>query len=104
MTSEPAGAHPWPTSFFGLGIGDHGADREHLEDDVPWRYEVATPLTVTNSQIEISTRPGLGIEFDPEVALAHPAERNLAPPSDSLVERTYVQPRPRRSRLYRPRD
>jgi hypothetical protein len=32
------------------------------------------------------------------------AARNLAPPSDALVERTYVQPRPRRSRLYRPRD
>jgi galactonate dehydratase len=77
---------------------------EHLEDDVPWRYEMATPLKVTNSQIEIPTRPGLGIEFNPEVALAHPAERNLAPPSDALVERTYVQPRPRRSRLYRPRD
>jgi galactonate dehydratase len=77
---------------------------EHLEDDVPWRYDVATPLKITNSQIEIPTGPGLGIEFDPEVALAHPAERNLAPPSDALVERTYVQPRPRRSRLYRPRD
>jgi galactonate dehydratase len=77
---------------------------EHLEDDVPWRYDVATPLKITNSQMEIPTKPGLGIAFDPEVALAHPAERNLAPPSDALVERTYVQPRPRRSRLYRPRD
>jgi len=77
---------------------------EHLEDDVPWRYDVATPLKVTNSQIEIPTKPGLGIEFDPEVALAHPAERNLSPPSDALVDRTYVQPRPRRSRLFRPRN
>ena len=77
---------------------------EHLEDDVPWRYEIATPLKITNSQIEVPTGPGLGIEFYPEVALAHPSDRNLAPPSDSLVERTYVEPRPRRSRLYRTRE
>ena len=69
-----------------------------------WRYDVATPLKVANSKIETPTKPGLGIEFNPEVALAHPAERNLAPPSDALVERTYVQPHPRRSLLYRPRD
>ena len=55
---------------------------EHLADDVPWRYDIATPLPVTNGQIEVPTKPGLGIEFHPEVALAHPAERNLAPPSD----------------------
>jgi galactonate dehydratase len=77
---------------------------EHLEDDVPWRYDLATPLSITNGQMEVPTKPGLGIDFDPEVALAHPAERNLAPPSDALVERTYVEPRPRRSRLFRPRD
>jgi galactonate dehydratase len=77
---------------------------EHLEDDVPWRYDVCTPLTITNGQIDVPTKPGLGIEFNPEVALAHPAERNLAPPSDALVERSYVQPRPRRTRLFRPQD
>ncbi|MCC6174375.1 MAG: mandelate racemase/muconate lactonizing enzyme family protein [Chloroflexi bacterium] len=77
---------------------------EHLEDDVPWRYDVATPLAIANSQIEVPTRPGLGIEFDPQVALAHPADRNLSPPSDETVEQTYVFPRPRRSRLYRLRD
>ena len=77
---------------------------KHREDNVPWRYDVATPLKVTDSQIEIPLKPGLGIESNPEIALTHPAERNLAPPSDALVERTYVQPRPRRSRLYRPRD
>ena len=65
---------------------------------------MATSLRITNGQMEVPTKPGLGIDFNPEVALAHPAERNLAPPSDALVERTYVQPRPRRSRLYRPRD
>lgn len=76
---------------------------EHLEDDVPWRYELATPLKITNGQMTVPTGPGLGIEFNPEVALAHPGERNLAPPSDAVVESTYVQPRPRRSRLYRTR-
>jgi len=74
---------------------------EHLEDDVPWRYEVATPLSITNGQIEVPIAPGLGIEFHPEVALAHPATQNLAPPSDAVVDRMYVEPRPRRSRLYR---
>jgi hypothetical protein len=64
---------------------------------------LATPLKVTNGQMEVPTEPGLGVEFDPEVALAHPAERRLAPPPDAVVDRTYVQPRARRSRLYRPR-
>ncbi len=77
---------------------------EHLEDDVPWRYDIATPLRITQSQIEIPTKPGLGIEFDPKVALAHPAEGNLAPPSDEKVTQTYVYPRPRRSRLWRLTD
>ena len=77
---------------------------EHLEDDVPWRYDMATALKITNGQMEIPTKPGLGIEFNPEVALAHPAERNLAPPSDAVVDRTYVEPRRRRSRLYRTTD
>jgi hypothetical protein len=54
--------------------------------------------------MEIPTRPGLGIEFNPDVALAHPAERNLAPPSEAVVNRTYVEPRPRRSRLFRTTD
>jgi galactonate dehydratase len=77
---------------------------EHLEDDVPWRYDMATALKITNGQMEIPTKPGLGIEFNPEVALAHPAERNLAPPSDAVVDRTYVEPRRRRSRLFRTTD
>jgi galactonate dehydratase len=72
---------------------------EHLVDDVPWRYEVATPLDVTNSEIEVPTKPGLGIEFDPEVALAHPADRNISPPSDQIVDQTYVFSRRARSRF-----
>src|SRR5204862_6675863 len=35
---------------------------EHLEDDVPWRSEVATPLEVITGQIEIPTQPGLGTD------------------------------------------
>jgi galactonate dehydratase len=74
---------------------------EHLVDDVPWRYEVATPLDVANSEIEVPTKPGLGIEFDPKVALAHQAERNISPPSDEIVEQTYVFSRRPRSRFLR---
>ena len=77
---------------------------EHLEDDVPWRYELATPPNISDSQMVVPTGPGLGIEFNAEVALAHPADRNLAPPADDVVERTYVEPRPRRARLYRTRE
>jgi galactonate dehydratase len=77
---------------------------EHLEDDVPWRYEIATPLKIEKSQIEIPTKPGLGIEFDPKVALAHPAEGNITPPSYEKTTQTYVYPRPHRSRLWRLRE
>jgi galactonate dehydratase len=74
---------------------------EHLVDDVPWRYEVATPLEIANGEIVVPTKPGLGIEFDPRAALAHPAEQNLAPPSAGVVDQTYVFPRPRRARFLR---
>ena len=78
---------------------------EHLEDDVPWRYDMATPLKITNGQIEIPTKPGLGIEFNPGGRAGPPGR---AQPGAAVGRRwssgPYVQPRPRRSRLYRLRE
>jgi galactonate dehydratase len=73
---------------------------EHLADDVPWRYEVATELPVKESQIDVPTKPGLGIELDEAVCLAHPAQGNVSSPSASTLDAMYVQPRARRRRLF----
>jgi galactonate dehydratase len=73
---------------------------EHLADDVPWRYEVCTPLEPVQSQIAVPAAPGLGIEFNEEVALAHPGGSNVGRPSEQQVDAMYVQPRSRRRRLF----
>ena len=74
---------------------------EHLADDVPWRYDIATELPVVDSHIAVPRKPGLGIEFDEAVALRHPGKGNVAQLRDEIVEATYVQPRSRRRRLIR---
>jgi galactonate dehydratase len=73
---------------------------EHLADDVPWRYEVATELPVHASHITVPTKPGLGIELNEAVCRAHPSKGNIAPPSPSTVDAMYVQSRSRRRRLF----
>lgn len=73
---------------------------EHLADDVPWRYEVATELPVVDSHIAVPTKPGLGIELDEAICLAHPAQGNVSNPSPSIVDAGYVQSRGRRRRLF----
>jgi len=73
---------------------------EHLADDVPWRYEVATELPVHDSHIAVPTKPGLGIELDEAVCLAHPAQGNVVNPSAATVDAMYVQSRSRRRRLF----
>lgn len=74
---------------------------EHLADDVPWRYQVATELPVVESHIAVPTAPGLGIELDEDACRLHPATGNLAPPSPSTLDAMYVQGRARRRRLFR---
>jgi galactonate dehydratase len=74
---------------------------EHLADDVSWRYEVATELPVTDGQIEVPTRPGLGVELDEAIARAHPSTRNVESPRPEVLDATYVQPRAKRRRLIR---
>lgn len=73
---------------------------EHLADDVPWRYQVATELPVVEGHIAVPTAPGLGIELDEEACLAHPAQGNLAPPSATTLDAMYVQGRAHRRRLF----
>jgi galactonate dehydratase len=73
---------------------------EHLADDVPWRYEVATELPVADSHIVVPTKSGLGIELDEAACLAHPSKGNVANPSAETVDAMYVQSRSKRRRLF----
>jgi galactonate dehydratase len=74
---------------------------EHLADDVPWRYEVATELPVKDGHIDVPTKPGLGVELNEAVCLAHPSRGNVTAPSASTLDAMYVQSRSRRRRLFR---
>jgi galactonate dehydratase len=73
---------------------------EHLAHDVPWRYEVATPLPVEDGHIEVPRSPGLGVELDEAVARRHPSQGNVLPPGEETLQATYYQTRPRRGRLF----
>jgi galactonate dehydratase len=74
---------------------------EHLVDDVPWRYEIATELPVVDGCIEVPTKPGLGVELDEAVAVAHPSRGNISLREGAAADVLYVQPRLRRRRLLR---
>ena len=74
---------------------------EHLADDVPWRYEIATELPVVDGYIEVPTKPGLGVELDEAVAAAHPSRGNISLREGAAADVLYVQPRLRRRRLLR---
>lgn len=74
---------------------------EHLADDVPWRYEIATELPVVDSHIRVPTKPGLGIELNEAICLSHPSRGNTANPSAATVDAMYVQARSKRGRLFR---
>jgi L-alanine-DL-glutamate epimerase-like enolase superfamily enzyme len=74
---------------------------EHLADDVPWRYEIATELPVVDGYIEVPTKPGLGVELDEAVAVAHPSRGNVSLREGAAADVLYVQPRLRRRRLLR---
>lgn len=78
---------------------------EHLADDVPWRYEVATELPVDGGHITVPTRPGLGVELDEAACRRHAAESNVSAPDPATLDAMYVQSRVRRRRLFqiRPR-
>ena len=72
---------------------------EHLADDVPQRYEVATELKVVASHIAVPTAPGLGIELNEEACRAYPGGQNVSLVSTERLDAGYVQSRARRRRL-----
>ena len=72
---------------------------EHLADDVPQRYKVATELKVVDSHIAVPTAPGLGIELNEEACRAHPGGQNVGRVNQQVLDATYVQARSRRRRL-----
>lgn len=57
---------------------------EHLEDDVPQRYEVMTGQPqVVDSHIAVPDAPGLGIDIVEEAIAKYPSTGNIAPPDDA---------------------
>ena len=66
---------------------------EHLEDDVPQRYEVMEPQPeIRNGHIVVPDRPGLGIDIVPEAIAHYPSSGNVSPPRTGH----YVQSRANR--------
>src|SRR5258708_28566004 len=59
---------------------------EHLADDVPWCYEVATNFPVVDSHIAVPTAPGLGVELNEDVCAAHPGGANVIAPSAAILD------------------
>jgi galactonate dehydratase len=74
---------------------------EHLEDDVPQRYEVMQPQpTIVDGFMLVPDAPGLGIDIVEEAIAHYPSTGNVAPPT--LPETTYFRARDRRAAWLRP--
>ncbi len=57
---------------------------EHLEDDVPQRYEVMTGQPkVVQSHIAVPDAPGLGVDIVEEACAKYPSEGNISQPEDT---------------------
>ncbi len=66
---------------------------EHLEDDVPQRYEVMQPQPIIEKgHLVLTDAPGLGVDIVPEVIAHFPSQGNIAPPKTHF----YVQAKFRR--------
>ena len=66
---------------------------EHLEDDVPQRYEVMEPQPeIRDGHVAVPDRPGLGIDIVPEAIAHYPSSANVSSPRT----RHYVQSRKNR--------
>jgi galactonate dehydratase len=71
---------------------------EHLEDDVPQRYEVVAPLPeIVDGHILVPDTPGLGVDLVEEAIAAYPAQGNI-PVLDPSEETLYVRARRGRAR------
>ena len=54
---------------------------ERVHDDVPVRYEMTLPhIQTIDGHIEVPDRPGLGVDIDEDVVLAHPSKGNTSRP------------------------
>ena len=81
---------------------------ERVHDDVPVRYDVTLPhIETIDGHIEVPDRPGLGVDIDEDVVLAHPSKGNTSRPgtegdgdyeSGTFDEHVYVQSRYRRQK------
>jgi len=81
---------------------------ERVHDDVPVRYEMTLPhIQTIDGHIEVPDRPGLGVDIDEDVVLAHPSKGNTSRPgsdgdgsyeSGTFDEHVYVQSRYRRQK------
>ena len=68
---------------------------EHLEDDVPQRYEVMEPQPeIRAGHIVVPDRPGLGVDIVPEAIAHYPSSGNISSPRT----RHYVRSRANRTR------
>lgn len=57
---------------------------EHLEDDVPQRYEVMSGQpTVVDSHIAVPDAPGLGVDIVEEACAKYPSKGNISVPEDT---------------------
>jgi galactonate dehydratase len=66
---------------------------EHLQDDVPQRYEVVDPIPqIVEGHILVPDRPGLGVDIVEEAIVKYPSEGNISPPNPN-AEYVYVQAR-----------
>jgi L-alanine-DL-glutamate epimerase-like enolase superfamily enzyme len=63
---------------------------EHLEDDVPQRYEVMTGQPdIQDSHIIVPDTPGLGIDIDEEAIKKYPSTGNISSP-DATYDYQYI--------------
>lgn len=74
---------------------------EHLEDDVPQRYEVMQPQpTIVNGFLHVPNTPGLGIDIVEEAIAHYPSQGNVSLPAPT--ETTYFRARDRRAAWLHP--
>jgi galactonate dehydratase len=81
---------------------------ERVHDDVPVRYDVTLPhIETIDGHIQVPDRPGLGVDIEEDVVLAHPSKGNTSRPgsegdgayeSGTFDEHVYVQSRYRRQK------
>jgi L-alanine-DL-glutamate epimerase-like enolase superfamily enzyme len=70
---------------------------EHLEDDVPQRYEVIDPLPeIVDGHILVPDRPGIGVDIVEEAVAKYPSQGNVSPP-DPREEYVYFRARNKRA-------